>query len=158
MKKLIYALGIIFLLCFSLGMAGCFFVGGGESGDKKIYLEQIILNVDKQEVKVGETIKLSFSPVPSDANTVKDLNGTEKSYDPRCIEYFFRNGDNNTRLNPNRDISVDYMVKFVGTNVFWAKYCHHSTHNDSSADIISSEVQVVAEGYKITTGCLSYWR
>ncbi len=151
MKKLIYALGIICLLCFSLGMAGCFFVGGGESGDKKIYLEQIILNVDKQEVKVGETIKLSFSPVPSDANTVKDLNGTEKSYDPRCIEYFFRNGDNNTRLNPNRDISVDYMVKFVGTNVFWAKYCHHSTHNDSSADIISSEVQVVAEGYKITT-------
>ena len=100
---------------------------------------------------MGENIKLSFSPVPSDANTVKDLNGTEKSYDPRCIEYFFRNGDNNTRLNPNRDISVDYMVKFVGTNVFWAKYCHHSTHNDSSVDIISSEVQVVAEGYKITT-------
>lgn len=120
----------------------------GEEVESNV-LQSITLNIDKTNATIGDTVKLSFTPNPTNPEKALVGKDEERTYDELCIEYYVRiNGE--TKKLSSRRATIEYKLEQMGEFVFWAKYCQHS-NCDGTYDIVSKEIKVTVKGNTISS-------
>lgn len=83
-------------------------------------MQSITLNIDKTNAKIGDTVKLSFTPNPAKPEKALFSKGLEVPYDELCIEYYVRINGEVKKLS-TREATVECKLNQMGEFVFWAK-------------------------------------